>query len=379
MVVAVFKRHRGLILFVLGIIALFFIFYALRSALIPFALGLVLAYILLPIMTWVENKLPRPGKWRQTKRISIIVFTFIIIAAIVVVFVFYFVNAIVSAFTMLLGNAPDYISSALYTLQRWTEDLREQFPPEAQQQINDFSREAAAALGNAIRGAFLTGVSVIPNTFSLIFGFAALPIFLFYFLKDSEKLERGFYGAFSPWVAEHVRNIISIIEAVLGRYIRAQMVLGAIVAYLTFIGLWILSMIFDQENMWSFAPALALFAGITELIPTIGPWIGGAVAVIVTLAVAPDIVIWVALLFLIVQLLENNLLVPRIQGGYLRIHPAVAIMLLVLGAYIAGFWGLILAVPLTATAVEIYKYIHRSARAEATSDSLPTELPESPH
>ncbi len=370
MVVAVFKRHRGLILFVLGIIALFFIFYALRSALIPFALGLVLAYILLPIMTWAENKLPRPGKWRQTKRVSIIVFTFIIITAVVVVFAFYFVSAVISAFTMLLGNAPDYISSALYTLERWTEDLREQFPPEVQQQINDFSREAATALGNAIRGAFLSGVSVIPNTFSLIFGFAALPIFLFYFLKDSEKLGRGFYGAFSPWAAEHVRNIISIIEAVLGRYIRAQIVLGAIVAYLTFVGLWILQI--------GFALPLALFAGLTELIPTVGPWIGGITAVIITLAIAPDKVIWVALLFVIVQLLENNLLVPRIQGGYLRVHPAVAIMLLVLGAYIAGFWGLILAVPLTATTVEIYKYIRRSARAETASNSLPAEPPKSP-
>ena len=81
---------------------------------------------------------------------------------------------------------------------------------------------------------------------------------------------------------------------------------------------------------------------------------------IVTLAVAPEKTIWVALLFLVVQLVENTLLVPRIQGAYLRIHPAIVIMLLVLGAYIAGFWGLILAVPLTATIVEIYKYLHRS-------------------
>jgi predicted PurR-regulated permease PerM len=59
----------------------------------------------------------------------------------------------------------------------------------------------------------------------------------------------------------------------------------------------------------------------------------------------------------VVQLLENNLLVPRVQSAYLHIHPVIMIVLLVFGAYIAGFWGLLLAGPLVATLVEIFKYI----------------------
>ena len=74
--------------------------------------------------------------------------------------------------------------------------------------------------------------------------------------------------------------------------------------------------------------------------------------------------IWVIILFLAIQLVENSLLVPRIHGGYLRIHPAVMIFLLVLGAYLAGFWGLILAGPLTATGVEIYKYVRQCYEEE---------------
>jgi len=97
--------------------------------------------------------------------------------------------------------------------------------------------------------------------------------------------------------------------------------------------------------------------------------IGGAAAGIVALAVVPEKAIWVALLFLMVQLLEGTLLVPRIQGAYLRIHPAIVIVLLVLGAYIAGFWGLLLAVPLTATAVGIYKYVYHSAKARESGGS----------
>ncbi len=113
-----------------------------------------------------------------------------------------------------------------------------------------------------------------------------------------------------------------------------------------------------------FAPVLAVLAGVTELIPTLGPWIGGGVAVIVTLAVAPEKTLWVAILYLSIQLVENNLLVPRIQSAYLHIHPAIMIVLLVLGAYIAGFWGLLLVAPLTATAVEICKYVNRRYQEE---------------
>jgi len=277
-------------------------------------------------------------------------------------FLSYFIfTAVVDAFLVLVKNAPQYISASLLTLQEWAELLRQQFPPEMQQQVDQFILNAGAAVGNVIRDVFNRSISFIPATFSLILGFGSLPIFLFYILKDSEKLRKGFYSALSPWVVEHTKNIASIIERVLGRYIRAQVMLGFIVGYLCFIGLLILRI--------DFAPALAAFAGVTELIPVLGPWIGGATAVVVTLAIAPGKAIWVALLFLLVQLLENTLLVPRIQGGYLRIHPAILVVLLVVGTYVAGFWGIILAAPLTATIVEIYKYVRSSVKATETQQA----------
>ena len=355
---SVARRHWRLILLILGIIIVFWLLYALRSAIFPFVIGLVLAYLLLPVISWAEERLPRQGKWQQTKRVSLIILIFIVILGLVAFLSFYIVTAVVNASLVLLQNAPHYISASLATLQEWAEALRQQFPPEMQQQVDKLILDAGAALGNAIRNIFAKGISFIPTTFSLMFGFAVLPIFLFYILKDSERLKKGFYAALSPQIVEHTKNIISIIEEVLGRYIRAQLMLGLVVAYFCFIGLLILRI--------EFAPALAAFAGVTELIPILGPWIGGATAVIVTLAIAPEKAIWVALLFLLVQLLENYLLVPRIQGAYLRIHPAIIMVLLVLGAYIAGFWGILLAVPLTATIVEIYKYVRSSLKAEET-------------
>lgn len=359
--VNILSKHWRLVSLVLGIIIVFWVLYLLRMAILPFVLGLVLAYLLLPIISWLEKKLPRQGSWLGLKRVFSILIVFIVLLGVVAVFSYFIVTAVIDASLTLLESAPYFIGQSLYQIQEWLEIVRQQFPPEIRQQVDKALLEAGVALGNSIRDALVAGISsVVPRTFTIFLGLAALPLFLFYTLKDSERLKRNLYSALTPGIAEHIRNIIRIIERVLGRYIRAQLMLGLIVAYFVFIGLLILGV--------PFALVLALLAGLGELIPTLGPWISGAVVAIVTLAIAPEKVIWVILIFLLVQLLENNLLVPRIQGHYLHIHPAILIFLLVLGAYIAGFWGLLLAAPLTATGVEIYKYVRECYQEAEKAD-----------
>jgi len=325
----------------------------------------VLAYLLLPVVSWLERNLPRQGSWPQFKRVFSILVIFIVLLGIIAAFSYFIVTAVIDASLVLAESAPYFIGKSLYQIQEWLEGLRQQFPPEIRHEVDKALLEAGLALGNAIRDALVMGISFVPRTLSVFLGLAALPLFLFYIMKDSERLKRSFYSGLTPGIAEHIKNIMSIIERVLGRYIRAQLMLGLIVAYFSFIGLLILRI--------PFAPVLAILAGIGELIPTLGPWLSGAVVVIVTLAVAPEKVIWVILLFLMVQLLENYLLVPRIQGGYLRIHPAILIALLVIGAYIAGFWGLLLAAPLTATSVEIYKYVRQRYQEEEKANEQPEQ------
>ena len=356
-------KHWRLVSLVLGIIIVFWVLYLLRIAIFPFVLGLVLAYLLLPVISWLEKKFPRQGSWLGFKRVFSILIVFIVLLGLVAAFSYFIVTAVIDASLVLAESAPHFVGQSLYQIQQWLEIVRQQFPPEIRQEMDKALLEAGIALGDSIRDAFVKGISFIPRTFSIFLGLAALPLFLFYTLKDSERLKRGLYSGLTPGIAEHIRNITGIIERVLGRYIRAQLMLGLIVAYFSFIGLLILRI--------PFAPVLAILAGIGELIPTLGPWISGAVVVVVTLAVAPEKVIWVIILFLAIQLVENSLLVPKIQGGYLRIHPAVMIFLLVFGAYVAGFWGLLLAGPLTATGVEIYKYVRQCYQEEKANE--PTE------
>jgi predicted PurR-regulated permease PerM len=99
-----------------------------------------------------------------------------------------------------------------------------------------------------------------------------------------------------------------------------------------------------------------------ELVPILGPWIGGAVGVIVTLATNQGKIIWVIVLYVVVQLLEGNLLSPRVQGCTMHIHPAIILILIILGAHFAGFWGIVLIIPVTATLVPLYKYLLQSTK-----------------
>ena len=352
---SIFRRNWRLIAFVLGLLITFLLVYILRSVLLPFICGLVLAYLLYPIVSWLERKLPGKSRWLSARRASLIAGLFIIILVVVGVFAFYIVTGVASSFSVLIKNAPQYFSEGFQTLKGWLEGFQRWLPPEIQQAGGGF-QDAGTILGNAMRSAFGKGFSYISGTFGLILGFVALPVFLFYILKDWQKLSSGFYSAFSPQMAEHVRGVVGVINTVMGRWIRAQLVLSAVVAVLCYIGLAALGI--------TLAPALAVLQGIMEFIPILGPWIGGAVGVIVILAIAPQKVIWAIGIYLVVQLLENIFLVPRIHGGYLRIHPAIILVLLALGAYIAGLWGIILIVPLTATVVEIYKYVRDNLKAD---------------
>ena len=334
-----------------------------RTAALPFATGLVLAYLLMPLVRWLETHLPPRQKWPGFRRIISVLIAFLALLCVVGGIGYVVATAVVDAAYTLTENVPYFIGKSLLEVQIWFHGIIDKLPVELQQSVNAALVQSGVNLGGYIRDALLSTITTLPDTFGMIIGFFVLPFFLFYILKDSDKLKAGYVAAVSASVAEHTRNIFDIVERVLGRYIRAQLMLGVIVGYFSFVGLWLLGAPFPL--------ALALLAGATELIPILGPWISGIVAVIVTLAVVPDKAIWVAVLFIGIQLVENSLLVPKVQSAYLRIHPAVMIVLLVFGAYIAGFWGILLAGPLAATALEIYRYIYeryrRSLRDEGRS------------
>jgi predicted PurR-regulated permease PerM len=311
-------------------------------------------------VTWLEKKLPPRRKWPEFRRIISVLIAFLVLLCLIAGFIYIVVSAVIDASVELVERTPYFIGESIERVQEWVEGLIERLPLDMQEEVSNALIEGGISLGKSIRDYLLSSISNLPSTFNAILGFAVLPFFLFYILKDSDKLKESISSALPPRVAEHTRNIANIVELVIGRYIRAQLMLGLIVGYFSFVGLLLLDVRYPL--------ALALLAGVSELVPTLGPWIGGGVAVIVTLATTPEKAIWVAVLYLGIQLVENNLLVPKIQSAYLRIHPAVMIVLLVFGAYVAGFWGILVIGPLVAMLVAIFRYIRNYYRMQELAE-----------
>jgi predicted PurR-regulated permease PerM len=347
-------QYLHIIIFTLALIVIFWAIYILRSVLLPFALGLIIAYILFPAVLWVEKHLPRHSRWMAAKRVSIIVLIYLVVLGILALIGYYTIPAIIDSIKSLINGLPTLVPTVIQKIQNLISAFQKTIPPEAIQQVNSYLSNLFTTIGSALQSTFLTGLSSIPATLGLVLGFVTLPIFVFYLIKDAESLQEGLFSSLPLWLAGHTRNIISILQSVLGRYIRAQLLMGVIIGVVDFIWLSVLGI--------PFAPALALLSGTMELVPILGPWIGGSIGVIVTLATKPERVVWVIVAYAVVQILEGNVLSPRVTGSIMRIHPAVILILIVLAAHLAGLWGVVLVVPVTATLVPIYKYLLKSTK-----------------
>ena len=323
--------------------------YWMRMFILPFAIGLVFAYLLRPVVRWLEKHLPPRNKKPKFRRVMAVLISFLLLLNIMAGFIYLIASAVIDAAVLLVDSAPYFLSQSIYQVQQWIDNILAALPAEMQASLSGEAIGAGFDIGQAISNLLKNSIPSIPTAVNFLLGFAVLPFFLFYMLKDMELINLRITTIFSDQVNKHIKAVLGILERVLGRYIRAQLMLGLIVGYFTFVGLLLLDV--------PFALALALLAGITELIPTLGPWIGGAVAGVVTLAMVPEKTFWVIGLFVLIQALENNLLVPKIQSTYLGIHPALMLVLLVFGIYIAGFWGILLIGPLTAVLIQIGKYV----------------------
>lgn len=356
------KRHWQLIVFILGLISVFCLVWALRNVLLPFIVGLILASLILPVIQWVEKHFlnhEKKPKVTQFKRITIILLIYLLALAFIGAIIFYIIAVMGKSLMAMAQDAPQIIPNGLAAITNWLKSLPILASQSVQQQIDTYSTQAGVALGNALKDLLSGSATLVQSSTSMILGFAIMPMFTFFLLKDWGKLRDRFYAALPVWARTHMIKILAVVQRVLGRYIRGQLILAAAVGLCA--GILLFTMRIE------FALPLAVFAGITELVPMIGPWLGGGLAVIVTLATAPEKVIWVGLGFLVIQLLENNLLVPKIQGSQMEIHPAFIILLSVLGAHFAGIIGFIIVLPLTMTVMGLFKYLRTSTRNSSIS------------
>ena len=126
-----------------------------------------------------------------------------------------------------------------------------------------------------------------------------------------------------------------------------------------------------MPNGQKYAAAFGAWAAFTELIPYIGPWLGAIPPVLYALVQHPLSALWVALLFLGIQQLEGHIVVPKVMGRSLRLHPLLVIFGLLAGGEIYGFPGILVALPLLAAGKAAWEFFSERITFESWSDEPP--------
>ncbi len=344
------KRKRYLLLGTAAIlVAAVAVLYFLGTVLLTLGISALIAYVLLPVAKLMERGMPwrrnRPGLARGIS-VGII---FLIGIGIFVGLIIAVVPPTLEQGERFIDSFPAFLNNARITIEGWVARYADVVPGDMRDQLEEALAAAGGIIGAAAWNVAKQTLGIIVGSFSFILGLAVAPVLIFYLMKDSSPIRESLHAPFPTAVRPYLRDILDIADRTLGGYIRGQLTLGVIVGVIVAVGLLLLGV--------PFAILLGIVAGLTELVPIIGPWIGGAVGVLVTLATEPDKVLWVILLYLIVQLLENTLLVPRIQADTLNMHPIAVILVITIGSQYFGLWGVILGPPLVALAKDVIIYL----------------------
>lgn len=191
-------------------------------------------------------------------------------------------------------------------------------------------------------------VKVTLGIFSNVLAVVTVMVFTFYFLLERRHAEDILTSIFGSDVARQVLGVLRNIERRLGSWVRGQLVLMTVVGALSYIGLLVLHI--------EYALPLAILAGLLELVPMVGPILSAIPAIFVALATSPFLALSVLALYIIVQQIENNLLVPIIMKQSVGFAPIVTITILMVGGRLAGAPGAILSVPIALVVQEIITY-----------------------
>jgi predicted PurR-regulated permease PerM len=325
-----------------AIIILAIVLYFGRTVLGPFVIGLLLAFLIDPPVEWMGRRgLPR---WLG------VLIVYVVVIAAIFVGLRLTIRQLTAELAHFIDNLPSYMDqlAALYASLDLPESVRQVIDA----MLGDLGN-AAGSFDPTIILPFVGGVAGILGS---IVSYIVIPVWVFYLLKDRPRLMASIDRSLPAAWRTDVWTVSALWLRVFGQWLRGQLLLGLIVGLATFVGLLILGATIDPI-FTRFAVFLSVTAGILELVPIIGPIIAAIPAVLLAATVGIQPVIAALLLYLVIQQVENHVLVPKIQGDAVDLHPTVVIFALVVGGAIAGLLGAILAVPITAAARDVFRYL----------------------
>jgi len=327
--------------------------FAAGSAIRPFVVGLLLAYLLDPLV----ERFARVG----IRRALAVLLVYVLVVGVVALALAIAIPPLVRQIATFADELPVIITQIQYQLDHLNELYDQLGLPTELRTMADAAVAAALDAVHHLNISFLQPLVDSAASFvTSIFGYLILPAWLFFVLKDRPKLKTALDASLPAAWRMDTWAIVGIVHEVFGKWIRGQIILGGVVGLGSFIGLTILGFTVDPI-FGRFAVLLAIIAGLGELIPIIGPIISAVPAVLLGLTAGPGPALAALLLYLGIQLVENNFLVPKIQSDAIDLHPSMVITALVIGGAIFGLLGAILALPVTAGCRDVFKYVFRRA------------------
>lgn len=295
----------------------FTLLYFVRDVVALFFIVLILAATFLPVVKIWQ---------KYIGRILSIVALFLILALIIFGVVYVIIPPLVVQAAQLAQSIPDYINHSNFV------NLRQHLP-----NIQSTLDNLASNLGTLTSNIY----SITAGLISVIFAILMVLILTFYILIDEQNIKKFISSLFADNHRENALIVINKISAKVGSWFRGQMLLGLSVFLLDFIGLSILQV--------PYALILAVMSGLLELVPTIGPIVSAVISALIALTISPWTALFVIILYLVVALLENAFLVPKIMQKAVGISPVVILLALLIGAKLMGIVGAILSIPLAAS------------------------------
>lgn len=219
--------------------------------------------------------------------------------------------------------------------------------PATQDAIQGFLEDNRGSILNVLVGA----LGVVGRVFHLLLTIVLAPILAFYILADLPRLERGMERLLPPASRGEVVDVGRRIGRAVGGYFRGQLLVASFVGVASATGLALIGLPF-----WAI---VGVFAGVTNLIPLIGPFVGGTIGVIVALTVGDGgtQALWVAAIMIAVQQVDNHLISPAILSRTVEVHPLTVILGLLVAGSLYGLLGMLVAIPLIAAGKLVIMYL----------------------
>ena len=323
------------IVFGVVIIATFYFFYLVREVVYTFLAGGLLAYLIYRPVGYFERQ--------GLSKIWGIVIIYLLVVALLALLMWFAIPRLIKELNEVSTMLPGYVAQ----LQDISNRIHNLHLPG---KLDLLLKDNTIRIENYIYTLLKSMVNGIYIFFSKALIIVFAPILAFYFIKDGGKIKTAFLTLLPPAVRRDVSLLTGKIDDVWTEYLKGHLFISSLVGLVTGIAALIIGV--------DFALVIGIIAGLTNLVPYFGPILGGIPAIILALAQSWRDGLYMAIAIILIQLLEANLLTPKIIGERLRMHPLIIVFALLAGGELLGILGMLIAIPLTAALRIIFSYIY---------------------